>query len=140
MRADLRKQLKFPEEVTHNSLKRNIVIWSKSTKQVVLIKLTVPWEERMEEAHKRKLKKCQALILERQPNGWKAWNLPVEAGCRLFAGQSLWRGLGLLGIEGPARKRLVANITKQAEAASRWIGIKRNERWQSQPGDGLTTS
>ncbi|KAK0131388.1 hypothetical protein N1851_033931 [Merluccius polli] len=36
--------------------------------------------------------------------------------------------------------KLIANITKQAEAASRWIWIKWNERWQSQPGDGLRTS
>ncbi|KAK0150864.1 hypothetical protein N1851_008027 [Merluccius polli] len=108
----------------------------------------------MEEAHERKLKKYQALIFESLQNGWKAWNLPVEVG---FAGQSLWRVLGLCGIEEPVRKRLVANIpkqaeaasriegparkwlvtkiTKQAEAASRWIR-KWNERGQSQPGDG----
>ncbi|KAK0136942.1 hypothetical protein N1851_026875 [Merluccius polli] len=65
---------------------------------------------------------------------------PVEVSCRGFAGQSLWRALGLLGIEGPARKRLVANITKQAEAASWGIWMKWIERGQSQPGDGLTTS
>ena len=85
---------------------------------MVLIELTVPWEERIEEAHEHKLKKYQALIFESQQNGWKAWNLPVEVGCRGFAGQSLWRALGLLRIGGPARKWLVANITKQAEAAS----------------------
>ncbi|KAK0150861.1 hypothetical protein N1851_008024 [Merluccius polli] len=108
--------------------------------------------------------KYQALIFESQRNGWKAWNLPVDVGCRGLAGQSLWRHLdcsGLLDcyckslwtkasakchkckckwIEGPARKRLIANIAKQAEAASRWIWIKWIERWQSQPGDGLTTS
>ncbi|KAK0149843.1 hypothetical protein N1851_009393 [Merluccius polli] len=110
MQADLRKQLKFPEEITHTSLIPNIVLWSK-----------VPWEERMEEAHECKLKKYQALIFESQQNGWKAWNLPVEVSCRGFAGQSLRKVLGLLGIEAPARKRLVANITKQAEAASQWI-------------------
>ncbi|KAK0150860.1 hypothetical protein N1851_008023 [Merluccius polli] len=91
----------------------------------------------MEEAHERKLKKYQALIFESQENGWKTWNLPVEVG---FAGQSLWRVLGLLGIEEPARKRLVANITKQAEAASRWIWITWNEQWQSQPDAGRASN
>ncbi|KAK0135475.1 hypothetical protein N1851_028686 [Merluccius polli] len=56
----------------------------------------------MEEAHESKLKKYQALIFESQQNGWKAWNLPVDVGCRGFTSQSLWRALGLLGIEGPA--------------------------------------
>ena len=79
---------------------------------MILIEFTVPREERMEEAHECKLKKYQALIFESQQNGWKACNLPVEVDCRGFAVQSLWRGLGLLGIEGPARKRLIANIYK----------------------------
>lgn len=64
MRADLKKQLKFPEEIAHTSLRPDIVLWSKGTKQVVLIELSVHWEERIEEAHERKLKKYQALILE----------------------------------------------------------------------------
>ncbi|KAL0172855.1 hypothetical protein M9458_033166, partial [Cirrhinus mrigala] len=99
MRVDLKKRLKFPEEIAHTSLRPDIVLWSRGTNQVVLIELTVPWEERLEEAHERKLKKYQSLILESQQNGWKAWNLPVEVGCR--------GTLGLLGIEGMARKRLV---------------------------------
>lgn len=31
-------------------------------------------------------------------------------------------------------KKLMADISKQAEEASRWIWLKRNERWQSQAG------
>ena len=56
----------------------DIVLWSKGTQQVVLIDLTVPWEERLEVAYEHKLKKYQALILDSQQNGCKAWNLPVE--------------------------------------------------------------
>lgn len=47
MRVDLKKQLKFLEEIT---LKPDIVLWSRASKQVVLLELTVPWEERMEDA------------------------------------------------------------------------------------------
>lgn len=57
----------------------------------------------------------------------------MEVDCRGFAGRSLWRALGLLGIEGLARKRLVANATKQGEAASQWIWIQQEVQWQSQP-------
>ena len=80
----------------------------------------------MEDAHEHKRTIYQDLILESQQ---KAWNLPVEVGCRGFPGKSVWQSLGLLGIEGMARKRLVADIIKRAETASRWIWIKRNERW-----------
>ena len=63
----------------------------------------------MELSHEWKLK-YQSLILESQQNGWRTWKLPVVVGCRGFAGQSLWRALGLLGIEGLARKKLVADV------------------------------
>lgn len=92
-----------------------MVLWSRTMKQVVLLELTVPCEEGMEEAHERKLRKYQSLIHECQQEGWWAWNLPVEVGCRGFPGQSLWSALSRLGIRGPSRRRLVANITKRAE-------------------------
>ncbi len=45
-----------------------------------------------------------------------------------FAGQSLWRTLGLLGIKGMARKRLVGKVTEHAERPSHWIWIQREVR------------
>ena len=75
--------------MAHTSLRPDIVLWCKCTQQVVLIELMLPREERMEVAYERKLKKYQAIILESQQNGWKAWNLPVEVGCSGFAGWSL---------------------------------------------------
>lgn len=136
MRVDLGRQLKFPEEIAITSLRPDIVLWSQTTKQVALIELTVPWEERVEEAHERKLGKYQSLIFEAQQRGWRAWNLPVEVGCRGFPGQSLWRALGMLGVRGATRKNLVKDISKQAETASRWLWLKRSERWLTQAGRG----
>lgn len=125
MRVDLRRQLKFPEKITTSTLRPDIVLWSRATKQVVLLELTVPWEERIEEAHERKLGKYQPLTQQCQQVGWRAWNLPVEVGCRGFPGQSLWSALSRLGIKGPSRRRLMANITKRGETASRWVWQKR---------------
>lgn len=64
MQVDLKRQLKLPEEISTTSLRPDIVLWSKATTQVILMELTVPWEERMEEAHEFKRTKYQALILE----------------------------------------------------------------------------
>lgn len=125
MRVDLRRQLKFPEKITTSTLRPDIVLWSRATKQVVLLELTVPWEERIEEAHERKLGKYQPLTQQCQQVGWRACKLPVEVGCRRFPGQSLWSALSRLGIKGPSRRRLMANITKRAETASRWVWQKR---------------
>lgn len=135
MRLDLGRQLKFPEEIAVTSLQPDIVLWSQASKQVALIELTVPWEERIEQAHKRMLGKYQSLIFESQQRGWRTWNLPVEVGCRGFPLQSLWRALGMLGVRGTTHKNLV-NISKQAEMASRWQWLKRSERWLNQAGRG----
>lgn len=86
MKADLKRQLRFPGEITITNLRPDIILGSKGTKQVVLIELSMPWEERIEEAHEQMLRTYQSLILESQQRGWRAWNLPVEVCCRGFPG------------------------------------------------------
>ncbi|XP_045190884.1 uncharacterized protein LOC123547684 [Mercenaria mercenaria] len=98
--VDLGKKLKFPEEVTHTSLQRDVVMWSRSPKLVVLVKLTVPWEERADEAYELREGKYQDLADTCRDRGWKTWVFPVEVGCRGFLSQSVWRMLGAVGIKG----------------------------------------
>ena len=52
LKVDLGKQLKFPENVAVTTLRLDMVLLSEAKKQVIL---TVPWEERIEEANKRKM-------------------------------------------------------------------------------------
>ena len=61
-------------------------------KTVVLIELTVPYEERVDEAHERKRLKYQELVELCQDKEWKTWCFPVEVGCRGFPAQSVWQG------------------------------------------------
>ena len=44
-----------------------------------------------------------------------------EVGSRSFAGQSLWKDYGVIGITGIARKRAIADVCRQAELASTWL-------------------
>ncbi|XP_063049947.1 tripartite motif-containing protein 16-like [Engraulis encrasicolus] len=101
------------------------------TLQVVLLELTVPWEDRMEEAQERKRAKYADLVAECRRNGWIARCEPIEVGCRGFAGRSLHRVLGLLGIHGLHRRRATKNILEAAEKASRWLWLRRGEAWRS---------
>lgn len=57
MRADLDRQLKFPQEITTTSLRPDIVLWSTPTTTVIMVALTVPWEEGKEAAFERKKEK-----------------------------------------------------------------------------------
>jgi hypothetical protein len=131
MEVDLHRQLKFPPVIAVTNSRPDMVLWSIKSRQVVVIELTVPWEERIEEANERKRSKYQQLVEDCQQNGWKTWCMPVEVGCRGFAGQSLWQALSKLGVTGYARKKLIGEVCEEAEKASRWVWMKRNERWQS---------
>ena len=45
MRADVNRQLAFPQHIAITNLRPDIVLWSQTKKTVVLIELTVPYEE-----------------------------------------------------------------------------------------------
>ena len=128
MRVDLGKKLIFPEEVTHTTLRPDIVIWSRSPKYMILIELTVPWEERVEEAYETKKGKYQELADTCRERGWKTWVFPVEVGCRGFPSQSVWKMLGAVGMRGKQRKSAIQALGKAAERASSWLWIRRNDK------------
>ena len=132
MQADLRGRLQFPREIALTSQRPDIVIWSTSTKQAILVELTVPWEERIEDAYERKLAKYQDLVADCQQQGWRVWCLPVEVGCRGFVGQSLWRALRVIGVIGVERRRLIGRLSRETEMASMWLWRKRDEKWKHQ--------
>lgn len=98
--VDVGRQLKFLEEVTRTTLRPDMVLTSVATRQVILLELTVPWEDRIEEAHERNRVKYAELVAECQRNGWRRRCEPIEVGCRVFAGQSLWWAYKMLGITG----------------------------------------
>ncbi|KAI2654633.1 hypothetical protein H4Q32_011403 [Labeo rohita] len=131
LKVDLGRQLKFPDHITSTTLRPDMVLTSESTKQVVLLELTVPWEDRIEEAFERKKAKYLELVEDCRRKGWRARCEPIEVGCREFPGQSLHRSLRLLGIRSAQERKATRNICEAAEKASRWLWIKRGDVWLS---------
>ncbi|XP_053332775.1 uncharacterized protein LOC128506382 [Clarias gariepinus] len=127
--VDLERQLKFPSHIAVTTLRPDIVLVSEATKQAVLLELTVPWEDRLEEAFERKLSRYAGLVSDCQQAGWRARCLPVEVGCRGFAARSLARALSSLGIIGERKRRAIRSTTEAAERASRWLWLKRGQPW-----------
>lgn len=114
-----------------------MVLMSLSSKQVALLSLTGSWEDRIEEAQERKRKKYTELVAKCQRNESKARCDPIVVGCRGFAGKSLHRVLGLLGICGMQRRRTIKDIKKASEKTSQWLWL-RGEVWHSAlPGHRL---
>lgn len=54
MTVDRGKQLWFPENIIETTLRWDVALVSNSSKQVIMLELTVPWEERMKEANEWK--------------------------------------------------------------------------------------
>lgn len=92
-----------------------MVLTSESTKQVVLLELTVPWEDQIEEANKCKKAKYAGLVAECWSNGWRVCCEPAEVGCLGFAGRSIQQTLNLLGIKGLQSRRAIKNILEATE-------------------------
>lgn len=100
MRAVMKTRMQFSTEEASTNKRLDVVIWSPSSRQVIIVELTVPWEERMEDAYERKMGKYQELVADCQERGWRVWCFPVEVGTRGFVGQSLWRALRVIGVIG----------------------------------------
>jgi hypothetical protein len=127
MRADLDKKLVFPS-VVQTLLRPDIVLWSSRTKKLVMVELTVPWEERCDVANESKRLKYTELQKLCEDRGWKAWLFPIEVGCRGFMAQSVWTMLSALGIVSKDRKATVNGLGKAAERASSWLWSKREQQ------------
>ena len=68
--------LHFPTEVAVTSARQYIVLWSKTTKTMVLGELTMYWEDHIEKAYERKKEKYKDLIDTCKERGYQSyWDL-----------------------------------------------------------------
>lgn len=136
LRVDLGNQLNIPVQITTSSLRPDLLVWSTVSRQVIMLELTVPWEENLEEAFERKLEKYQELVERCRANKWRTTCLPVEIGCRGFAGRSVCSALSRLGVRGIKKRKATRALSEAAEKALRWLWIKRSVPWSSTTGIG----
>ena len=119
MTVDLDERLKIPESVAVTDLRPDMIIVSRETKQMAIIELTVPSEERIEVAGEMKRSKYEVLSTEGRKNGWRVQCWAVEVGCRGFPAVSMSRFLKELGVAGRERRNLMEKLGSLAEEASR---------------------
>ena len=89
MEVDIRRKLHFHEAVLSTTLRPDIIMWSLEGKKIILVELTVPWEEGCEEAAENKKAKYQQFVQDCRDKGWTTWLMTVEVGCRGFPAQSV---------------------------------------------------
>lgn len=115
-----------PEAVRQTGQRPDAVIHSAKGKKFVLLELTVPMEEKMEELHHIKTAKYEPLAKELQASGNKVTILAVEVGARSFAGSSAYNACRRLGMTAKQTSKPLKTMAEAAERASCWLWTRRN--------------
>ena len=102
--ADLKTFLQFRVHIIQTEKRPDIVAWCDSKKSVLLIELTVPWEENREKVHERKKNLYETLRADCVEKGWICHVIPIEVGCSGFIGHSVISFLSKIGITGRSLK------------------------------------
>ena len=126
--VDLPGWRRHPGVIAKTGMRPDIVLCSPSTKQLILIELTVPYESRMDEAHIFKSEKYADLTNSFKKEGFKSKIFAIEVGARGFVSSSVCHLLKQLSISGRKRTHALKAISEAAESSSRWIWTKRNEK------------
>ena len=84
-----------------------------------MVELTVPYENRMEEAHIYKREKYMNLTKELDNAGYNGVVMPVEVGARGFVGSSVYDLLTKLSIRSNKRTKALKLLAEIAEKSSR---------------------
>ncbi len=81
LRADLDHQLKLPQQMAVTSLQPDILLWSTIAKTVIMVELTVPWEDGLETAFERRDTQTSQTGAKMQGGTLSLiqWRLAVEA-------------------------------------------------------------
>lgn len=88
-----------------------------TSKQVILLELTVPLEDCIEEVNERKRVKYEDLVEQCHRQGWAAEGLLVNP------------STAILGITGANMRKTIKTATEAAEREYRWLWTKRNDLW-----------
>ena len=126
VKADLDSQLVFPVMMTEK--RPDLVVWSSDRKHVIILELTVPWEDNIKDAEYRKEKRYEDLVNACKEKGWETEYYHLAVGCRGYV-QNKTRKLlqNRFKIESINLKRMIKELQEAAEKASFFIWIKRDD-------------
>lgn len=127
MEVDLGRQLHFPRDICSTTLRPDVVLWTGEGRSVLLVELTVPWEEGIEGANERKREKYSKLVAECRKSGWNTWLFPVEVGTSGFVANSTTRLLKEPWLRGKELHKATKELA-EAEKASFWLWLRRQDK------------
>ena len=120
----------FPAEICGTSQRPDIVVWSPLSKIVILIELTCPAEEGIQNATNRKQERYTDLQLLIRQNNWKSHLFTIEVGARGFVAKSTIKMFRALGFSYGDTSRIAKDLMAIAARCSYAIYVAReNPFW-----------
>ena len=121
----------FPVNIAVTLQRPDIVIFSVALKQILLIELTVPIEDQVLDAQKRKTNRYKALVQQCESSGWEVTLYTIEIGSRGHVGESLQRCLKQLGLSSSAVRECIESCSDTALRSSYMLYLRRDlPEWQ----------
>jgi hypothetical protein len=119
----------FPPLICSTNLRPDVVIWSKLTREVILLELTVCAEEGIDAAQLRKESKYTNLLEEiNATKCWKAQLFTLEIGARGLVSSRAYGTFTKLGLTGRSAKKLCKALSTVAARCSYAIYLAHNNR------------
>ena len=111
-----------PSHIAATQQRPDIILTSEAIKQLIIIELTVPTEERFQISSELKQTKYEENIaVAAAQKGWKTTIFTVEVGARGFLAPSTLRFLKELGLQGRQKKEVARKLGSIAEESSMFI-------------------
>jgi hypothetical protein len=117
----LKKPVGFPAHICPSNKRPDIVLYSDSSKQVILIELTCPIEENINTSHAYKIARYHSLKSQISSNGWNCALKCIEVGARGFVGYSALKCLRSLGFQHSKARSICKKLSKASSICSQAI-------------------
>ena len=113
----------FP--VVTTTQRPELTVWSPDNKQVIIMELTVPWEENIEKAEERKEERYADLIATCKDKGWKTEYYHLAVGCRGYVDNKIPKLFrSRFRFQSNKIKRMIKDLQEAAERSSLFIWMK----------------
>ena len=128
LRFDLDDGLVIPSSLAISSLRPDILIFSPSSRKVIIIELTCPCEENMGDWHEEKSQKYYPLCTSIRSNGWSVYFFAIEVGARGFCAESVRSCLRRLGFANKLCNKSLKSLSSVSLKCSFEIWLSRNSK------------
>ena len=119
----------YPQVLIESGKRPDLVLVSSSTDAIILVELTVSWEDRLQYSNALKADKYADLSMDLEAKEYRTYLFPIEVGSsRQDYLYNISVFLAKIGLSSRERTKAMTRMSDAAEAASFWIWHMRSQK------------